>query len=166
MLWRFQNIQKHQKQIKTRKAVLKKLWGGHLIPGHSLEQNPTRSTHFCVCHAVVADFLSESHINVREFKYYDNLKIQKRFHEKIFPINIFFQHFRKWGEAKIEYPKGSNGEQVQKWKVFWLFFYDTPFKNCIFSMHALIARRSKYDFWIPDKILTLEIKIQIKKIFF
>ena len=67
---------------------------------------------------------------------------------------------------KIEYPKGSNGEQDQKWKVFGLFFYDTPFKNCIFSMDALIARRSKYDFWIPDEILTLEIKIQIKKIFF
>ena len=32
-------------------------------------------------------------------------------------------------------------------------------------MVALIARRSKYDFWIPDEILTLEIKIQIKKIF-
>ena len=68
--------------------------------------------------------------------------------------------------AKIEYPKGSNGERVQKWKVFGLFFYDTPFKNCIFSMDALIARRSKYDFWIPDEILTLEIKIQIKKYFF
>ena len=67
---------------------------------------------------------------------------------------------------KIEYPKGSNGEQVQKLKVFGLFFYDTPFKNGIFSMVALIARRSKYDFWIPDEILTLEIKIQIKKIFF
>ena len=77
-----------------------------------------------------------------------------------------FQHFRKCGEVKIEYPKGSNGEQDQKWKVFGLLFYDTPFKNCIFSMDALIARRSKYDFWIPDKILTLEIKIQIKKIFF
>ena len=62
--------------------------------------------------------------------------------------------------------KGSNGERVKKWKVFGLFFYDTPFKNCIFSMVALIARRSKYDFWIPDEILTLEIKIQIKKIFF
>ena len=67
---------------------------------------------------------------------------------------------------KIEYPKGSNGERVQKLKVFGLFFYDNPFKNCIFSMDALIARRSKYDFWIPDEILTLEIKIQIKKIFF
>ena len=32
-------------------------------------------------------------------------------------------------------------------------------------MVALIARRSKYDFWIPDKILTLETKIQIKKYF-
>ena len=70
------------------------------------------------------------------------------------------------GEAKIGYPKGSNGERVQKWKVFGLFFYDTPSKNCIFRMDALIARRSKYDFWIPDEILTLEIKIQIKKIFF
>ena len=29
-------------------------------------------------------------------------------------------------------------------------------------MVALIARRSKYDFWIRDKILTLETKIQIK----
>ena len=67
---------------------------------------------------------------------------------------------------KIEYPKGPIGEQDQKYKVFGLFFYDTPFKNCIFSMDALIARRSKYDFWIPDEILTLEIKIQIKKIFF
>ena len=81
-------------------------------------------------------------------------------------LEIFFQHFRKWGEVKIEYPKGSNGERVQKLKVFGLFFYDTPFKNCIFSMVALIARRSKYDFWIPDEILTLEKKIQIKKIFF
>ena len=59
----------------------------------------------------------------------------------------------------------SNGDQIQKWKVFGLFFYDTPFKNYIFSMVALIARRSKYDFWIPGEILTLEIKIQ-KKIFF
>ena len=33
-------------------------------------------------------------------------------------------------------------------------------------MLALIARRSKYDFWIPDEILTLEIKIQTKKYFF
>ena len=33
-------------------------------------------------------------------------------------------------------------------------------------MFALIARCSKYDFWIPDEILTLEIKIQIKKYFF
>ena len=32
-------------------------------------------------------------------------------------------------------------------------------------MVALIARRSKYDFWIPGEILTLEIKIQ-KNIFF
>ena len=32
-------------------------------------------------------------------------------------------------------------------------------------MVALIARHSKYDFWIPGGILTLEIKIQ-KKIFF
>ena len=109
---------------------------------------------------MVADFLSESHINVREFKYYDNLKIQKRFHEKIFPINFFFSILESGG-MRIEYPKGSNGEQVQKWKVFWLFFYDTPFKNCIFSMDALIARRSKYDFWIPDDILTLETQIQI-----
>ena len=59
---------------------------------------------------------------------------------------------------KIEYPKGSNGEQDQKCKVFGLFFYDTPLKKCIFSMVALIARRSKYDFWIPDEILTLEKK--------
>ena len=49
---------------------------------------------------------------------------------------------------------------------FWAVFLRYPFKNCIFSMVALIARRSKYDFWIPDEILTLEIKIQIKKIFF
>ena len=33
-------------------------------------------------------------------------------------------------------------------------------------MLTLIARRSKYYFWIPDEILTLEIKIQIKKYFF
>ena len=32
-------------------------------------------------------------------------------------------------------------------------------------MVVLIARLSKYDFWIPGGILTLEIKIQ-KKIFF
>ena len=32
-------------------------------------------------------------------------------------------------------------------------------------MVALIARRSKYDFLIPDGILTLEIKIQKKHIF-
>ena len=70
------------------------------------------------------------------------------------------------GEAKIGYPKGSNGERVQKLKVFGLFFYDTPFKNCIFSMDALIARRSKYDFWIPDEILTLEKKNRSKKYFF
>ena len=81
-------------------------------------------------------------------------------------LEIFFFHFRKWGEVKIEYPKGSNGEQIQIWKVFELFFYDTPFKNCIFSMVAVIARRSKYDFLIPDEILTLETKIQNTKIFF
>ena len=46
---------------------------------------------------------------------------------------------------------------------FGLFFYDTPFKNCIFSMVALIARRSKYDFWIPDEILTLEQNSDQKK---
>ena len=98
----------------------------------------------------------------REVYFYGKKDFMKKYFLEIF----FFQHFRKWGEAKIEYPKGSNGERVQKWKVFGLFFYDTPFKNCIFSMVALIARRSKYDFWIPDEILTLEIKIQIKKIFF
>ena len=38
-------------------------------------------------------------------------------------------------------------------------------KNCIFRIVALIARRSKYDFWIPGEILTLEMKIQIKKKF-
>ena len=32
-------------------------------------------------------------------------------------------------------------------------------------MLALIARRSKYDFWIPGGILTLEIKIQKKIVF-
>ena len=45
-----------------------------------------------------------------------------------------------------------------KCKVLWLFSVTTSFKICIFSMFALIARRSKYDFWIPDGILTLEIK--------
>ena len=53
---------------------------------------------------------------------------KKDFMKKYF-LEIFFQHFRKWGEVKIEYPKGSNGEQDQKWKVLGLFFYDTPFKN-------------------------------------
>ena len=90
----------------------------------------------------------------------------KKISWKNISYKYFFQHFRKWGEVKIEYQKGSNGEQDQKYKVFGLFFYDTPFKNCIFSLLALIARRSKYDFWIPDEILTLETKIQIKKIFF
>ena len=46
-----------------------------------------------------------------------------------------------------------------------LFFYDTPFKNGIFGMVALIARRSKYDFWIPGEILTLEKKSRSKIIF-
>ena len=58
------------------------------------------------------------------------------------------------------------GGHVQKSKVFGLFFYNTPLKICILNIFALIARRSKYDFWIPDEILTLEIKIQIKKYFF
>ena len=40
-----------------------------------------------------------------------------------------FQHFRKWGEAKIEYPKGSNGERVQKLKVFGLFFLRYGFQK-------------------------------------
>ena len=78
----------------------------------------------------------------------------------------YFFRARKLVTFHISPGKGSNGERVKKWKVFGLFFYDTPFKNCIFSMVALIARRSKYDFWIPDEILTLETKNQNKKIFF
>ena len=48
---------------------------------------------------------------------------------------------------------------------FGLFSLTTSFKICIFSMFALMAQRSKYDFWIPGGILTLEIKIQ-KQTFF
>ena len=55
-------------------------------------------------------------------------------------------------------PKGSNGEHARKSKVLGLFFSNTLLEICIFSMCALITRRSKYDFWIPDKILTLEKK--------
>ena len=98
----------------------------------------------------------------REVYFYGKKYFMKKYSPEIF----FFSILESGGRRKSRIQKGSNGEQVQKWKVFWLFFYDTPFKNCIFSMHALIARRSKYDFWIPDEILTLEIKIQIKKIFF
>ena len=58
------------------------------------------------------------------------------------------------------------GGHVQKSKVFGLFFYNTPLKIWILNIFALIARRSKYDFWIPDEILTLETKNQIKNIFF
>ena len=46
------------------------------------------------------------------------------------------------------------------------FFQGSKSKKCVFRMVALIGRRSKYDFWIPDKILTLEKKIQKKKLFF
>ena len=58
------------------------------------------------------------------------------------------------------------GACAQKSKVLSCFSITTQLKICILDMVALIARRSKYDFWIPDEILTLEIKIQIKKIFF
>ena len=66
--------------------------------------------------------------------------------------NIDILHCKWWTYPKIQ--------------GFGLFSITTRFKICIFSMFALIARRSKYDFWIPGGILTLEIKIQIKKIFF
>ena len=82
---------------------------------------------------------------MRKSKSCDDLRLKKN-HEKNLNRIFFFQHFRKCGEAKIEYPKGSNGEQVQKCKLFVLLFYDTPFNNWIFSMVALIAQRSKYDF--------------------
>ena len=87
---------------------------------------------------------------MRESKSCDDLGLPKKNHEFFLTRNIFFQHFRKWGEAKIGYPKGSNGERVQKWKVFGLFFYDTPSKNCIFRMVALIARRSKQTFFFQS----------------
>ena len=85
---------------------------------------------------------------------------------KYFPEIYFFSilEIACWQELGIQ--KGSNGERVQKYKVLGLFFYNTPLEICIFSMFVLIARRSKYDFWIPDKILVIEKKILIKKIFF
>ena len=85
--------------------------------------------------------------------------------------NVFFFIFHIFSRARklvtlhISPGKGSNGERVKKCKVLGLFFYDTHFKNCIFSMVALIARRSKYDFWIPDENLILETKIQINFFF-
>ena len=53
------------------------------------------------------------------------------------------------------------GAQAQKSMVLSCFSITTQLKICILGMVALIARRSKYDFWIPDEILTLETKIQI-----
>ena len=60
---------------------------------------------------------------------------------------------------------GSKWCKSPKCKVLGLFSLTTSFKICVFNTFALIARRSKYDFWIPGGILTLEIKIQ-KKLFF
>ena len=60
---------------------------------------------------------------------------------------------------------GSKWCKSPKCKVLGLFSLTTSFKICVFSTFALIARRSKYDFWIPGGILTLEIKIQKKNMF-
>ena len=49
---------------------------------------------------------------------------------------------------------------------FGLFSLTTSFKICIFSMFALMAQRSKYDFWIPGEILGLEKKSEQKSFFF
>ena len=90
----------------------------------------------------------------------------------ICPNFLFFPHFSYFfqgaevGDISYFPSSGSNGERVKKCKVCGLFFYDTPFKNCIFSMVTLISRRSEYDFWIPDEILILETKTQIKTTFF
>ena len=55
---------------------------------------------------------------------------------------------------------------VSKNARFGVVFLQYTFGNLHFFMFALIARRSKYHFWIPDKILILEKKIRIKKLFF
>ena len=115
-------------------------------------------------YAVIQD--GSGALTIFSYNYILYLKLCKRPHTKIFShLRDQFTYFWRF-LTKMAKIQGSNGEQVQKLKVFGLFFYDTPFKNGIFSMVALIARRSKYDFWIPDEILTLETKIQIKKIFF
>ena len=72
--------------------------------------------------------------------------------------------FENGGQIRPKY-NISNGEHAQKYKVFRLFFYNTPLEICIFNIFALITRRSKYDFWILDNILVLEKKIRIKKYF-
>ena len=115
-------------------------------------------------YAVIQD--GSGALTIFSYNYILYPKLCKRPHAKIFShlrdqFTYFWRLLTKM--AKIQ---GSNGEQVQKLKVFGLFFYDTPFKNCIFGMVALIARRSKYDFWIPDTILTLEKKSGSKIIFF
>ena len=54
----------------------------------------------------------------------------------------------------------------------WFKVLDRPRKSrsesgiCIFRLFALIARRSKYDFWIPDKILDQSRKKILQKIYF
>ena len=60
----------------------------------------------------------------------------------------------------------SKGWTFQKMSDFGFFSITTQFKIHIFSVFALIAQRSKYDFWIPGGILTLEIKFQKNFFFF
>ena len=60
----------------------------------------------------------------------------------------------------------SNGGHPQNRRVLSHFSIATQTQNCIFSMLALIARRSKYDFWIPGEILGLEKKSEQKSFCF
>ena len=90
----------------------------------------------------------------------DNFLHRNRYSD-FFPVLIFSmkKSILKMpiGENR-EDPKSSNGEHAHKSKVLELFSITTRFKICIFSIFALIARCSKYDFWIPDNILALEKK--------
>ena len=94
----------------------------------------------------------------REVYFYGEKDFIKKYFLEIFFLSIL--EIARWQKSGIQ--KGSNGERVQKCKILRLFFYNTLFINYIFSVVALIARCSKYDFWIHDQVLALETKIQIK----
>ena len=93
----------------------------------------------------------------REVYFYGKKDFMKKYFLEIYFFNILEIARRR----KSNIQKAQMENRSKNARFLGCFFYDTPFKNCIFSMAALIARRSRYDFWIPDKMLTLETKIQI-----